>query len=92
MFINSVHISVCATKERGQYMTNREEDKLALEKLPDGGRHYVNWFQDSGGLVYCVNHFWYVLFEEGCLGKSHFEGIYNRKDLDKLLDVAYSWT
>ena len=74
------------------YMTNKEIDLEKLKKLPDGSNCTINWFEESGGLVYNCNGV-YVLFEVGLYGgNEHYHDTYKKADLQLLVDKAYSWT
>jgi hypothetical protein len=73
-------------------MSRRDEDKTALLNMKNGHNELVNWFEESGGEVYLVNYDWFVLFEVTSSGKDSYANTYHRNDIDKLLDVAYSWT
>lgn len=71
--------------------TNRAVDMETLKALPHGGECTVHWFEEGGGLVHRL---WdvYVLFEVGQYGGTpHHAGTFHERQLDKLLDMAYSW-
>lgn len=72
--------------------TNKAEDRKKLEQLPHGKECTVFWFEEGGGLVYRV---WdmYVLFEVPQYGgEPNYEGTFHERQIDELLDLAYSWT
>lgn len=71
---------------------NKAEDKEKLLKMANNTYETVAWFGGSGGEVYKFNYNYYALFEASESGKDCFVAVYQEKELDKLLDTAYSWT
>ena len=73
-------------------MINEDYDLEQLQNMKHTQCQYVNWHEEGGGEVYRVNDV-YVLFEIPIFGgEPNYVGTYHRKELNKLVDMAYSWT
>lgn len=71
---------------------NRDEDKQKLLTAPLNKEITVAWSEEGGGLVYRL---WdvYVLFEVPQYGgEASHAGTFHERQIDELLDLAYSWT
>lgn len=69
-----------------------EKDRQALKDLQQGQRCYINWAEDSGGLVYRIEDV-FILFEISGYGVcQHYHATYPESQLEELLAVAHSWT
>jgi hypothetical protein len=71
---------------------SREQDKQAIEALHHGQHCYIVWFEDGGGEVYRI---WdtLILFEIPLYGgKGSHAGTFHINEVNKLLDLAHSWT
>lgn len=74
-------------------MEAREGILKNLESMRDKDELFFNMFQDGGAQVYCVNYDWYVLFEIPLYGgEPMYSGIFYKNELEKLVDLALSWT
>ena len=72
-------------------MTQKVLELEQLEMMSPTQWQYVNWHDDVGGEVQRV-HDVYVLFEiqtQGGIPK--YVGTYNKEELSKLVDIAYSF-
>jgi len=74
-------------------MNEREKDIQKVKSLtPFGGKCLVFWNEGGGGEVYRI---WDTLFlfsipQYG--GEGSFEGSFTIGEIDKLVDMAHSWT
>jgi hypothetical protein len=71
---------------------NREEDKEKLVTQPHNSERTIAWSEEGGGLVYRL---WdvYVLFEVLQYGgEASHAGTFHERQIDEILDLAYSWT
>jgi hypothetical protein len=73
-------------------MPDRDKDLQALQEMTHEQWQYVNWFEEGGGEVLKVYDV-YVLFEVPQYGgQPRYVGTYLEDELNKLVDMAYSWT
>lgn len=74
-------------------MSEREKDIEKVKALPPFGANCtVFWHEDGGGEVYRI---WDTLFlfsipQYG--GEGSFEGAFGLGDVEKLVDLAHTWT
>jgi hypothetical protein len=68
----------------------RNKDKIKIQNLADNCCCYINWFEESGGEVCRIKDKLY-LYEILYVGE-HIAGVFELNEVDKLLDLAYSWT
>ena len=77
-------------------MTNNitvEDALIALASAKNGVPEYINWSKEGGAEVHRVNYNWYVLFRITQYGGSpHYEGTFYENDIDRLIELAFSWT
>lgn len=72
---------------------NLQEEIKKLEALGDLKKAYLNWHEEGGGEVICVNHDWYVLFDIPQYGgMPRLHKIYHKAELKELVEEAFSWT
>jgi len=70
----------------------KDRDLELLQKMMPTQWRYVNWHEEGGGEVQRV-HDVYVLFEIPQYGgQPQYVGTYHRQELNKLVDMAYSFT
>ena len=60
--------------------------------LKDCEKHYFNMFMDSGALVVKMENMYFLFSIPLYGGEAGFHQIYKRKDVEKLVDEALSWT
>ena len=73
-------------------MSNKDLDLNALQEMKLMQCSYVNWGMGGGGEVQRIHNV-YVLFEIPLYGGApQYVGAYQKDELHKLVDMAYSWT
>jgi hypothetical protein len=70
----------------------REEDKQKLLTAHDNSETTVAWSEEGGGLVYRVYDV-FVLFDVPQYGgRPRYVETFDESQVDKLLDLVYSWS
>ena len=65
-------------------------DKIKIQNLTDNCCCYIDSFDEFGGKVCHIKDKLYLY--EILYGAEHFAGVFELNEVDKLLDLAYSWT
>ena len=73
-------------------MTGRTEDKIQIQNLTDNGCCYIYWFEESGGEVCRIEDKFHLYEIPQYGGEGRLAGVFELNEVDKLLDLAYSWT
>lgn len=74
-------------------MTTREEDLQKILALkPFGESCTVFWFEESGGEVYRIWDMLFLFYIPLYGGEGNFEGAFKIDEVEKLVDLAYTWT
>lgn len=73
-------------------MKTKEQDVQAVKTLRHGEFCNIAWLEEGGGDVYRI---WNTLFlfeipQYG--GEGHFIGAFTINEVEKLVDIAHSWT
>ena len=72
---------------------SREDDKEKLKKLCSWSEDcYINWREAGGGQVFRARDQWFLFEIPQYGGEGRYVGAFSLDELDKLLDIAYSWT
>jgi hypothetical protein len=67
-------------------------DKIKIQNLTDNCRCYIHWFEESGGEVERIGDKLHLYEIPQYGGEGRFAGVFELNEVDKLLDLAYSWT
>lgn len=74
-------------------MNEKEKDILKVKSLdPFGGNCKIFWHEESGGDVYRI---WdmFFLFEIPLYGgEGRYSGAFQMDEIEKLVDIAHTWT
>ena len=70
----------------------KEQDRSNLDMMKDGDNITINWSEEGGGDVYCINGGQsYALFEVPQFG-GHGIFVMCSEEYEKILNEAYSWS
>jgi len=79
-------------EHKDKAMPDQTHDKEKLLNMKPGDTEYVNWFEEGGGEVE-FNGKEYLLYEIPQYGGvGMLTGSYTVDEIDRLLNIAYSWT
>jgi hypothetical protein len=73
-------------------MSGKERDLEKLKALKSGETCTINWFEEGGGEVYKVLDVYVMFYVPHYGGKPYHDRTYLERDLQDLIDTAYSWT
>lgn len=74
-------------------MSEREKDIEKVKSLPPFGANCtVFWQEEGGGEVYRIWDTLLLFSIPQYGGKGSFEGAFGLDEVDKLVDLAYTWT
>ena len=74
-------------------MNTKQQDIQKLKSLsPMNGNCQVFWFEGGGGDVYRIFDTFYLNYVTAYGGNEYFEGAFEIEDVEKLVDLAHTWT
>jgi hypothetical protein len=73
-------------------MTNKDKDKIKLQNLSDNCYYNFNWAEEGGSEVERIGDKLHLYEIPQYGGEGRLAGVFELNEVDKLLDLAYSWT
>jgi len=69
-----------------------DKDLDKIKALKNGERCYFNMFQDGGAVCYRCNDMFLLFSIPLYGGKEAYENTYYESDVEKMIELAYTWT
>lgn len=73
-------------------MNNRTKDKIKIQNLTDNCCCDINWVEEGGSEVERIGDKLHLYEIPQYGGEGRLAGVFELNEVDKLLDLAYSWT
>ncbi len=68
------------------------DELVKLQMLEEGNECTLNWSEGGGGLVTRKGDQYHLEYAPQYGGEPHLQGIYERHEFDKMIEIANKWT